>query len=476
MVLLDVVREFVALSSMGDVSGSDLARAKLLMAQLRRAGFKGGEISALSGGVWKASSVRVYTGEWGEVDQVLYKQRDELMGSLRKLASSKNTIGDVEWFIAVDASIKLKGSTPADVAELNTNMGLLGLKPGDVGQMLEVSRQVKEEPGGIAGVRERIKLDGELGEVGITQKVMLDLQEKCKQYGGLSGVLSGLKAYPELQDLEKKVEETQKRLSNAEGKLEDAKALLDENKDILESLEFIYRLGWTPMSLMAFPGWLRKSDTPESIREALAGTRSLQDLFASKKRAQDDYDRVRMQLEEANATLKDKNGIIHSIDFLHANGWDDVALMNAPNLLKRGGTPEKYAILLKGINSLDEAYAEAKLVIDGVNAVANKVNAEIDGYKKILKEFKEDEGMAYVQTLYGSRSEVKAIVDFYIESTDTADRSEELARIINKLFVKFWTMIERDPNALEPLRKQSIELAPILGKIDPTRPFFKLEG
>jgi hypothetical protein len=32
------------------------------------------------------------------------------------------------------------------------------------------------------------------------------------------------------------------------------------------------------MSLMAFPPWLRKSDTPESIGEALKDTRSIQDL------------------------------------------------------------------------------------------------------------------------------------------------------------------------------------------------------
>jgi hypothetical protein len=41
----------------------------------------------------------------------------------------------------------------------------------------------------VAGVRERIALDKELGDMGVTQNIMLKLAEKCRPRGGLAGVL-----------------------------------------------------------------------------------------------------------------------------------------------------------------------------------------------------------------------------------------------------------------------------------------------
>jgi hypothetical protein len=177
--LLDLVSEFVALSGESEWGGDSLPKVKELMVELRRRGFTSLEVSELSGGRWADSVVRGYTRGWGGVVDVSEKMR--IMSALRRLVSSNYTIESVEWFTKVNESIGLKQSTLEEVAELNKNMGDLGLVPGEVGEMLAVSRSVREEPGGVKGVRDRVALDKELRDKGVTHEVMLSLKEKCER-------------------------------------------------------------------------------------------------------------------------------------------------------------------------------------------------------------------------------------------------------------------------------------------------------
>ena len=66
-------------------------------------------------------------------------EKSRVMGALRGLAASRCTVEDVERFRDVNDSIRRKESTPEEVAELNANMDKLSLKPGEVGEMLELS-------------------------------------------------------------------------------------------------------------------------------------------------------------------------------------------------------------------------------------------------------------------------------------------------------------------------------------------------
>ena len=276
--LLDLVREFVALSGESEWGGDSLPRVRELMVELRRRGFTSLEVSELSGGRWADSVVRGYTRDWGGVVDVSEKTR--IISALRKLVSSNHTIENVEWFMKVDESIGLKQSTPEEVAELNKNIGDLGIVPGEVGKMLAVSRLVREEPGGVKGVRDRIALDTELRNQDVTHEVMLSLKEKCKRYGGVSGLLEGMDHYMSIQDLKSESTSIEANLIVKKEELGEVSTRLEREEGVIEALDLIYSFRWTPMSLMAFPPWLRKSDTPESIREALKGTRSIQDQKA----------------------------------------------------------------------------------------------------------------------------------------------------------------------------------------------------
>ncbi|MCX6641963.1 MAG: hypothetical protein NTV15_01050 [Candidatus Bathyarchaeota archaeon] len=268
MSLLDLVREFVALSDESEWGGDSLPKVKELMMELRRRDFSSFEVSELSGDRWSSSIIRVYTKGWGVVTDLSEKKR--LFSDLRKLASSRHSLEDVEWFNRVDGSITRMGSTPEAVAELNTEMEKLGLAPGEAGEMLTVSRQLRDEPGGIVGVKDRIALDKELRDQGITHNVMLSLQKKCIEYGRLSHVLDGMDLYIDVQDINTEYHRLDKICKDNETKNLELEDSIRQSQQVIDALNEVYHFGWTPITLLEFPLWLRKSDTPESIRQALA--------------------------------------------------------------------------------------------------------------------------------------------------------------------------------------------------------------
>jgi len=148
-----------------------------------------------------------------------------------------------------------------------------------------------------------------LRDQGVTHEVMLSLNEKCKRYGGVSGLLEGMNHYMTIQDLKNESTSIDANLTAKRGELAEVSTRLENEEGVVEALDLIYSYGWTPLSLMAFPQWLRASDTPESIREALKGTRSIQDLQArikdlSKRHSALDIENVHLTRENIRALNK----------------------------------------------------------------------------------------------------------------------------------------------------------------------------
>jgi hypothetical protein len=114
-VLFDAVRRFVSLSEQVGVKGSDPS-VRELMTVLRSGGFSSSQISELSGGKWSGTLVRQYTVDWGGVDDSLDVQRRNIMVVLRELVSSGKGVGDVEFALSLDKSVRAKGSSMGEVA------------------------------------------------------------------------------------------------------------------------------------------------------------------------------------------------------------------------------------------------------------------------------------------------------------------------------------------------------------------------
>jgi hypothetical protein len=143
-VLFDAVRRFVALSEQVGVKGSD-PMVKELMVTHRESGLSSSQISKLSGGKWSDTLVRQYTIGWIGVDEILDIQRKSLMTTLRELASSGKDIRDVEHTLDLDRSVRAKGSSLEEVAELNSNLRNLDLRSGEIERLVASSRELSEQ-------------------------------------------------------------------------------------------------------------------------------------------------------------------------------------------------------------------------------------------------------------------------------------------------------------------------------------------
>lgn len=126
--LLGVVQRFTNLADQIGVKGSD-PRVKSLMVTLRRSGFSSEEISELSHGAWGSSLIRQYTDGWQGVDEDLNEQKQVLMNTVSELASSGKSVQDVQRFLRLEHSVKMKGSNTDELIEFNNNLGELDLLP-----------------------------------------------------------------------------------------------------------------------------------------------------------------------------------------------------------------------------------------------------------------------------------------------------------------------------------------------------------
>jgi len=166
------------------VKGSD-PEVKELMVTLRRSGFSSSQISELSGGKWSSTLVRQYTMGWGGVDKELDNQRKSLMTPLRELVSSGIDINDVDRVLSIDRSVRAKGSSLEEVAELNSNLMNLDMMPREIGMLIKLSRELLEQHLTLGSVKVWMALDQELAKSGFNKNARMLIRDLCEKYGGV---------------------------------------------------------------------------------------------------------------------------------------------------------------------------------------------------------------------------------------------------------------------------------------------------
>jgi hypothetical protein len=169
--LFGIVSEFVLLSAGPRVRGERRRRAIELMAELRRWDFTSIEISELSGGAWSETSVRVYTPEWGVVDEQKKLVKENMMNLLRETVLANRVIGDLEWMRALDVSAKSKGSSVEQLAELDSLLEPLGIKRGEIGILVAASRSMAENETTPEALVAQMDVDAELEKRELTKPV-----------------------------------------------------------------------------------------------------------------------------------------------------------------------------------------------------------------------------------------------------------------------------------------------------------------
>jgi hypothetical protein len=198
--LIDAVQRFVTLSKQYGIKGSD-PLVKEIMTTLRRSGFSSHQISELSGWKWSSTLVRQYTRDWNGVDEELDTQRKTLLTPLRELVSSNISLNDIKKNLRLEKSVKAKGSSIEEVAELNSILKVLDLHSREVMRLVSISRTLLEQNLNPNTVQYWITLDQELIEDGFNKEARMRLSKLCDKFGGVHETLNAVMWYNDLNSI-----------------------------------------------------------------------------------------------------------------------------------------------------------------------------------------------------------------------------------------------------------------------------------
>jgi hypothetical protein len=312
--LFDAVCEFAALSDMVGVKGSD-HRVVELMVNLRRSGFSSPQISELSGGKWSDTLIRQYTRGWGGVDDSLSLQRESLTESLRKLASSGRGVEDVEAVLSLDKSVKAKSSSLEEVAELNSILGILDLRRGEIGKLVTLSRELEERVLTPNTVQAWMTLDQELAEEGFNKAARDFIHETCKKHGGVLETLELLKAYDSLREImsmraleEDTVNQLASEINRLKGEKERLEKEIDQRHDMIDAVNIAIIAGFDAASLTLISVLAKPYGGPYKVVSAIKKHPSL-------KKMDEELEAKKAELEKVKKETSDKSGYLNALNY-----------------------------------------------------------------------------------------------------------------------------------------------------------------
>jgi len=303
-VLFDAVRRFVALSGQVGVKGSDPS-VRELMAVLRRGGFSSSQISELSGGKWSGTLVRQYTVDWGGVDESLDVQRHRMMVVLRKLVSSGMDVEDVEFAMIMDRSARAKGSNLGEVAELNSNLGKLDLRRGEVERLVALSRELLEQGLTPGIVRAWMTIDQGLVEDGFNKNARKLMHEACEKYGGVTKMLESFNEFTSLRQILRMrmiIDEEVKQLEEKKDKLsawnEELEMTIDKSRQMIDATNDARLAGFDAASLSMISVLAKKLGGPLKVAEAIRKYSSLEEMDGELAGKRAEQEKLKIEIAE----------------------------------------------------------------------------------------------------------------------------------------------------------------------------------
>ncbi|UCD44344.1 MAG: hypothetical protein JSV27_09465 [Candidatus Bathyarchaeota archaeon] len=312
--LFDAVRRFVALSEQVGVKGSDPV-VKEFMVTLRRSGFSSSQISELSGGKWSSTLVRQYTKGWGGVDENLDNQRKSLMTTLNELASSGKDITDIENVLIIDKSVRARGSSLEELAELVSNLRNLDLQRGEIGKLVTSSRELTEQHLTPSMVQVWITLDQELAEAGFNKKARMLMSKVCEKYDGVVETLKAVNEFHDLDEIRRKcwrLEEEVNRFNSEVESLSSIKEELDtvisQNRDMINAVNTARFQGFNFVNLSMISALGKALGGPYKVVEAIQKYSSIREI-------DEELEAKKVELEEVKKETSDKTLNINALNY-----------------------------------------------------------------------------------------------------------------------------------------------------------------
>jgi hypothetical protein len=189
--------------------------------------------------------------------------KERLMLSLRKLASSPYDIEDLDWMHDLDNSVKAKGSSLEEVAELDADLGKIGLNRGEVGKLVELERRLEYAHTTPAAVMAQMDLDEKLSAEGYTEPIRRRLLETSRDIGGVGKVLEALDNYAKIVNFSQMETYAENRAAEASARADQQKQIADKYDAQVQSINQCILFGWSLSGLLFAPEIVKRADTPE---------------------------------------------------------------------------------------------------------------------------------------------------------------------------------------------------------------------
>ena len=182
------VRELAELAKLDKPSKDAIAEAYSLMGKLQGFGFSGAEVSKLVKGRWKASTIKAHRIGSGAVH---VSGRDELLRIVAEFAAMGVDLAEVEEFRAAKKTLGDVGMNFAGAEGLARGL------PGraGAGKIEKLGGELAKADSKIAEISERLSLEGELKERGLTMEFQLKLLKAMKEFGSPEELLEGLEMF-----------------------------------------------------------------------------------------------------------------------------------------------------------------------------------------------------------------------------------------------------------------------------------------
>lgn len=232
-----IVGELLSLAKKKPRSDTDLARAKNLMFELKKMGYKNREISELTDGGWSEPTVKLYTRGEKVRDPT---PKENSIKILTQLVSMGLTLEDVKTTISMTADLDAEDVNLKDVSSL---LGEAKRSNVSVKDLLQLHRDVKVSGLTLVQFGEVLSYKSDLDDAGFTLDGLKKVSQVSKTYGGYSKVLEAINAYSSLKAIEAEVkrvgsakEELEKRVGGLKAEVKD----LEEEKKLIESALNVY--------------------------------------------------------------------------------------------------------------------------------------------------------------------------------------------------------------------------------------------
>ena len=245
---------------------------------------------------------------WGGVDKELDNQRKSLMTPLRELVSSGKGIDDVERVLSLDRSVRAKGSSLEEVAELNSNLMNLDMLPREIGLLLALSRQLLDQHLNPGSVKVWMSLDRELVEDGFNKTARMLMREACEKYGGVVKtleVVNKLNALSEIRREHSRLKGEVERLSIDKEELD---TRISQNTNMINAVNNAYFLGFNTVSLTIISESSKTLGGPYKVAEAIQ-------KYSSIRKIDEELEAKKAELENAKKETSEKTLFINAINY-----------------------------------------------------------------------------------------------------------------------------------------------------------------